>query len=234
MAISQKKRFQILERDWFSCKFCWRKPPFVQLEVDHIIPKKEWWNDSVDNLHTTCFDCNRWKWGRVKWESRKDLYKTKIYDNAFKAKKYFYSEWNNKSMWSICEKTKILLNMYVNYFLVDNDAYCSWLNFPPLYPNFKVPLNEDGVFDNKKCEILFKIWWEYCDDVLLIMFDDIKDTFDEMIEEIFTDSNWNKEWEWEYWEKLNYKITAEMDWYMKGYVLRKFTLFPNIIWKKDL
>lgn len=232
MTISQKKRFQILERDWFSCKFCWRKPPFVQLEVDHIIPKKEWGDDGTENLHTTCFDCNRGKWGKVKWESKKDLYKTKIYDNAVKAKKYFYSEWNKKLMWSICEKTKVLVSMYVNNYIVENDAYCAWLNFPPLYPGCETPL-KDGVFEYKKYDSMFKLWWEYCERVLDMMYCEVCESINEIIKDVFDENYRNEKRKWEYWSKLNYYLTENLEWVQEDYVIKKFTLHPKLIWKKD-
>ena len=56
-----KIRFEVFKRDGFKCQYCGRTPPDVVLEVDHIIPKAEGGEDSIDNYITACFDCNRGK-----------------------------------------------------------------------------------------------------------------------------------------------------------------------------
>lgn len=61
MAISKKLRFEIFKRDDFKCQYCGKSSPKVVLEVDHIIPKKEGGGDNLENLITSCFDCNRGK-----------------------------------------------------------------------------------------------------------------------------------------------------------------------------
>lgn len=61
MALSPKKRFYILERDGFACRYCGRTPPEAHLEVDHVIPKLSGGSDEFDNLVTACFECNRGK-----------------------------------------------------------------------------------------------------------------------------------------------------------------------------
>ena len=62
-SISKKKRFAVFERDKFTCQYCWKNPidHNVVLEIDHCVSVKNgWWND-LENLITSCFDCNRWK-----------------------------------------------------------------------------------------------------------------------------------------------------------------------------
>lgn len=51
-------RFQILSRDQFTCRYCGRKPPYVVLHIDHIIPYVEGGTTTPDNLVTSCSDCN--------------------------------------------------------------------------------------------------------------------------------------------------------------------------------
>jgi len=63
MAISSKLRFEIFKRDGFKCQYCGRKTPDVILELDHIIPKTKKGKDDVQNLITSCFECNRGKAG---------------------------------------------------------------------------------------------------------------------------------------------------------------------------
>lgn len=59
--ISKKLRFDIFKRDGFTCKYCGRKSPDVILEVDHIKPVSKGGKNTVLNLITSCFDCNRGK-----------------------------------------------------------------------------------------------------------------------------------------------------------------------------
>lgn len=61
MSLSKKTRFDVFKRDGFTCAYCGRKPPAVTLEVDHIIPRAEGGGDEIENLVTSCFDCNRGK-----------------------------------------------------------------------------------------------------------------------------------------------------------------------------
>lgn len=53
-------RFKILQRDNFTCKYCGRnvKDNNVKLHVDHKIPISKGGSNNVDNLITSCSDCN--------------------------------------------------------------------------------------------------------------------------------------------------------------------------------
>lgn len=62
-AISKKLRFEVLKRDSFTCQYCSARPPKVPLEIDHIIPVCNGGKNHIDNLITSCFDCNRGKAG---------------------------------------------------------------------------------------------------------------------------------------------------------------------------
>lgn len=61
MAITKKIRFEVFKRDGFKCAYCGKTPPQVTLEVDHIDPKSKGGKDDINNLLTSCFDCNRGK-----------------------------------------------------------------------------------------------------------------------------------------------------------------------------
>lgn len=61
MAVGKRLRFEVFKRDAFACSYCGRTPPEVILEVDHIHPKSDGGSDEMDNLQTSCFDCNRGK-----------------------------------------------------------------------------------------------------------------------------------------------------------------------------
>ena len=58
-ALSVRKRFIVFKRDRYRCRMCGRSG--IELEVDHKIPVEKNGSDSLDNLQTLCFDCNRGK-----------------------------------------------------------------------------------------------------------------------------------------------------------------------------
>ena len=61
MGVSKRKRFETFKRDKFTCQYCGNRPPDVILEADHIVPKSEGGPDTLENLTTSCFECNRGK-----------------------------------------------------------------------------------------------------------------------------------------------------------------------------
>jgi 5-methylcytosine-specific restriction endonuclease McrA len=61
-------RFEILERDRFTCRLCGRSPysgDGVKLHVDHIIPVARGGKTERNNLHVLCRDCNLGKRDRM-------------------------------------------------------------------------------------------------------------------------------------------------------------------------
>lgn len=62
--INQTLRFEVFKRDGFHCQYCGDCPPNIVLEIDHIIPKSKGGSDIIDNLVTSCFNCNRGKGNR--------------------------------------------------------------------------------------------------------------------------------------------------------------------------
>lgn len=61
MAVSKKLRFEVFKRDGFTCQYCGGHPPNKVLEADHVIAKSKGGLDDINNLVTSCFDCNRGK-----------------------------------------------------------------------------------------------------------------------------------------------------------------------------
>ena len=53
-----KLRFQVLQRDNFTCQYCGRRPPECILEVDHKYPKAKGGLDKIENYITSCRECN--------------------------------------------------------------------------------------------------------------------------------------------------------------------------------
>jgi hypothetical protein len=58
-------RFEVFKRDDFVCRYCGRRSPAVILEVDHVIPRSGGGRDDLENLVTSCFECNRGKSARL-------------------------------------------------------------------------------------------------------------------------------------------------------------------------
>ena len=66
-------RFRVLKRDNFRCQYCGRNPrndKDIILEIDHIIPRKLKGQNNINNLITSCLECNQGK-GDVLLEQRK-------------------------------------------------------------------------------------------------------------------------------------------------------------------
>lgn len=53
-----KLRIQVFNRDNYTCKICGRKPPEVELQIDHIHPKSKEGLNNINNYQTLCKDCN--------------------------------------------------------------------------------------------------------------------------------------------------------------------------------
>lgn len=54
-------RWKVLARDAFTCAYCGRKPPEVALHVDHKVSVNDGGTDELDNLVTSCDECNSGK-----------------------------------------------------------------------------------------------------------------------------------------------------------------------------
>lgn len=63
--IKKSKRFAVFNRDNHTCQYCGKKAPGVVLEIDHKIPVSKGGDNSMNNLVTSCFDCNRGKSAKI-------------------------------------------------------------------------------------------------------------------------------------------------------------------------
>lgn len=63
-AISKKLRFEVFKRDHFVCTYCGRKPPEIMLAVDHIVAVADGGSNEMDNLTSSCSECNLGKGAR--------------------------------------------------------------------------------------------------------------------------------------------------------------------------
>lgn len=67
-------RFKVLERDGFRCRYCGKsQEDGAKVEVDHVIPRSKGGRDTMDNLVTACFDCNRGKRDKILKELTSDI-----------------------------------------------------------------------------------------------------------------------------------------------------------------
>lgn len=62
--ISMSLRFSVYERDGHTCQYCGRRPPEVDLQIDHQHPVALGGDNRIDNLLTACRDCNIGKGAR--------------------------------------------------------------------------------------------------------------------------------------------------------------------------
>ena len=64
-------RFNIFQRDNFTCQYCGRKVPEITIEIDHLYPKSKGGLDKIENYATTCRDCNLGKGDSILNEFKK-------------------------------------------------------------------------------------------------------------------------------------------------------------------
>lgn len=62
--INKRLRFTVLLRDNFTCQYCGRKAPDVVLQVDHKQSFRDGGKTVIDNLITSCWECNIGNSGR--------------------------------------------------------------------------------------------------------------------------------------------------------------------------
>ena len=53
-----KLRFEVFQMDNFTCQYCGRKAPNVELQIDHKFPKSKGGLDKKENYITACMECN--------------------------------------------------------------------------------------------------------------------------------------------------------------------------------
>ena len=61
MSVRPRDRFLTFMHDNFTCQYCGRKPPEVQLECDHVVARATGGVDDVGNYITSCSACNAGK-----------------------------------------------------------------------------------------------------------------------------------------------------------------------------
>lgn len=142
--INPKKRFLILNRDNFTCQYCWLKAwQWIQLQIDHKIPISKGWDDSLDNLISSCFECNIWKWDMDEKKIKTIKENTEKNDITKREINTFFEVWNECWYWNIDKNTIVLLSVYFkekdisfqidliktdNFFLYDSKLDVFWFH----------------------------------------------------------------------------------------------------------
>ena len=67
VGISKKMRFEVFQKDNFTCQYCGRNKDEdkIKLQLDHIIPLSKGGTDEFSNLTTSCEDCNQGKSNKI-------------------------------------------------------------------------------------------------------------------------------------------------------------------------
>ena len=61
------RREDVFARDAWTCVYCRRAAPEVELSVDHVEPRMKGGDNSRGNVVTACVGCNRDKGGLAAW-----------------------------------------------------------------------------------------------------------------------------------------------------------------------
>lgn len=114
--IGNKLRFDIFKRDLFTCQYCGKTPPNIVLEIDHIMPVSKGGTNNINNLLTSCFNCNR---GKNKHELNQVPPTLENNILVLKEKKKQYSEYLKLTKFmqdAKEEQLRIIDNIYEQYF----------------------------------------------------------------------------------------------------------------------
>jgi hypothetical protein len=148
-SISVKKRFEVFKRDNFTCQYCSAKPPTVPLEIDHIHPIAKGGDNSIENLITACFDCNRGK-GCVSLEAIPETLIIKF--EKMKVAKMQYNQYKKllKNQKTICDAEIERVDYTFTIYFPEN---CLSEKFKLSIKNFidKLGLNEVVLSMEKSC-----------------------------------------------------------------------------------
>lgn len=111
--ISNALRFEILVRDRYTCQYCGAKAPDVQLEIDHKIPVSRGGKNTIENLITSCWDCNNGKGNKI-IEGNRLIRTPPFWDSSPELPSaYFYANKIIKKLlrlhWDVPEKERIYI-----------------------------------------------------------------------------------------------------------------------------
>jgi len=139
MAITKTLRFEVFRRDGFRCAYCGQAPPTVILEIDHVNPKVNGGEDSVNNYLTACYSCNHGKKGKPLDKIPPQLIKNLEDMKKEEKQLYDYQKWIKKIERRERKATKTLNEIYEKHFPTwkfndtGNEQISKFLKMLPLY-----------------------------------------------------------------------------------------------------
>lgn len=156
MHISNRTRWRIFERDRFTCRYCGRRSPSVELAVDHVFPRSLGGSNDWENLATACVECNGSK-------SNRPL-PSPFYDRAEYAERWLRALFPDE-----CEGLKLpdARDVLNNATLDDMECVLNAIE------TFRPVLLDDADVQGDACTFIIKSlrryawlrgWWEWPDD----------------------------------------------------------------------
>lgn len=124
MAISKRTRFEVFKRDNFTCQYCGRQTPSVILQIDHVVSQSQGGSDEINNLVTSCVDCNQGKSDIPLWK-RQDS-KSRIKEIELLKEKQQQIAWYEKAKAAIHKKEKEGLKNLNDYWSKRCGGTCIW------------------------------------------------------------------------------------------------------------
>lgn len=119
-AIGKKLRFTVFSRDNFTCRYCGRQSDAVQLVIDHVIPVCTGGTNDIENLVTSCIDCNSGKGGRTPDQAvPNESDRLRLFQENQEQKRAF------RQMADSIERRKSMKNLVTNF-------YCETRNKPTM------------------------------------------------------------------------------------------------------
>ena len=109
-SISLKNRFRVFKRDDFKCQYCGKGLPEVILEVDHITPVSKGGDNTMNNLITSCFDCNRGKSDELLTIKPKNIQDTIIEEIELKKERQKQIKYFDKELRKLKKEEKATLD----------------------------------------------------------------------------------------------------------------------------
>jgi len=121
--IGKKLRFDVFKRDYFKCQYCGSCPPSVVLEIDHIHPVAKGGTNNINNLVTSCFECNRGKskneLNQIPSSLAENIERMKEKEAQYKAFRKMTERLNNIITEQVNEIESIYTQYYPNYVFSD-------------------------------------------------------------------------------------------------------------------
>lgn len=120
-------------------------------------------------------------------------------------------------MWTITGNEISMLKIYVKDYIFW-EVWDDWMT--------RVDMLDDDMSFEEQCQN-FKLWWDFCDKVIIRMVEPEKEYILDVIEEVYEPGNWKWDNEEDYSWKLNYKLTEMLLW-NDIYFHKKYSLFPKL------